>query len=152
MVFVPRKTTDKLTELVTMPGASKTTRLRKLVCSDDCGYPPLRASRAAIAKGLPRCVCGAVFWPWDLDDIELARSAGHLSDEQYASHPLVREFQRQWASVTQGQKGHANRGHKLESPDVLAALRVAQSVREDNRAAQLRAARALAPAPEPMPF
>lgn len=134
---MPKTAAEKLAAL---PGSSSKTRLRKLVCSDECGYPPLRVSRSAIAMGLPTCVCGAVCWPWDLDDIELARASGSLSAVLHERHPLVAEFRVQWDRVTRGQHGHSRRG-RLDAPDAIASLRVMASVSEDAAAARLNAAR-----------
>lgn len=135
-----------------LPGARARTRLRKLQCSDGCGYI-VRVSRATMLRGLPGCPCcpGAVLWPWDVDDVEACALADVLSREQYERHPLVVEYERQRASVLHGQawKGDA---HTVETPDSIALLRVARMVREDAVANQLAAARAQAPAAEPMPF
>lgn len=126
------------------------TRLRKLVCSADCGFPPLRCSRAAIAAGLPTCPCGELLWPWDVEDVDAAHAAGHLSDEQRASHPLVIEFERQCNSVAKGQAWTGS-ARQLQDPAALALLRVAESVAESNREAKLAAARRLAK-PDEIPF
>lgn len=131
------------------------TRLRKLVCSDDCGYPPLRVSRAAIDAGLPTCRCGAIFWPWDLDDLLRAVDAGHLSEDQLGEHPLWLEYQHQCGSVGHGQawtgKSRRADGTDYETPEAKAAYRVAAAVSEQARANKLASARALR-VEEPMPF
>lgn len=125
-----------------LPGHASKTRLRKLVCADGCGYPPVRCSRAAIEQGLPSCPCGAVLWPWDLEDVELALAAGSLDPALYDAHPLVTEFRREWAKVTRGQHGHQKRASQLDSPDAIASLRVGQAVHQDAQASRLDAARA----------
>lgn len=133
---------DAAAKLAALPGAAAKTRLRKLVCAEDCGYPPIRVSRRAIALGLPCCPCGAALWPWDLDDLAFARSQGSLSDDQWTAHPLVQEFEREYAAVTQGQQGHRKRGWQaLESPDALATLRVTLGVVEDAARARREGAR-----------
>lgn len=145
-----------------MPGGPRTrtekgrkvagTRLRKLVCSDQCGYPPLRLSRAAISMGLPTCPCGAILWPWDLDDVGIAHDAGHLSDEQYSSHPLVQAYERECGSIAHGQAwdGSADTA-RLNDPSAGAAWRVAAAVRQESKSNQLAAARS-ARVEEPIPF
>jgi hypothetical protein len=151
-----RDPADPMAALALLPGRPGTrtekdgrkvsgTRLRKVVCSDACGYPPLRLSRAAIDRGLPVCPCGAIFWPWDLDDIERARAAGHLTDQQADGHPLVQQYKQEAASAVQGQAGPGRalgaRTEHWASPDEKAEWRVAVAVRESNLAAQLAAAR-----------
>lgn len=160
---MPRAKTDPLQLAARLPGAPRQrttkdgkkisgTRLRKLVCSDDCGYPPLRVSRAAIDQGLPVCQCGATFWPWDLDDVYRAHAAGHLTDRQLADHPLEREYQHEVASFLQGQKGSKRKpASELSSPESTAYLRVAQAVHAGNTLARANAARR-EQTPEPIPF
>jgi hypothetical protein len=128
--------------LAKLPGTSAKTRLRKLVCSEECGYPPMRVSRAAIEQGLPTCVCGAQFWPWDLEDLALAVSAGSMSAETWASHPLVVEFGRELDKVERGQHGHRKHADRLDGASAIATLRVTSSVASDNATARLNAARA----------
>lgn len=128
--------------LAALPGGSAKTRLRALRCVDACGYPPVRCSRKAIEHGLPMCPCGAQLAPWDLEDLALALSAGSMSADQWAAHPLVMEFQREYERVTRGQQGHRKRGMAaLDSPDAIATLRVMSSVSEDAGKARLNAAR-----------
>jgi hypothetical protein len=166
MAAARRDPADPVAALALLPGGARSrkgkdgqkvagTRLRKVVCSDGCGYPPLRLSRAAIDRGLPICPCGAVFWPWDLDDVWRAGEAGSLTPEQVDAHPLVREYKAQAASVVHGQAGPGMalgaRTDHWASPDEKAAWRVAAAVRESNLEAQLAAARALQTV-EPIPF
>lgn len=106
----------------------------------------VRASRAAIVeRGLPSCACGGILWPWDLDDLDAVALAGRLSDELYASHPLVIEYERKLASVRHGQAPQVQRGRDdcIAQPDALAFQHVAELVRSTNVAAQLAAARRL---------
>jgi hypothetical protein len=161
-----RDPADPLAAAMLLPGGPRTrtardgrkvagTRLRKVVCSDGCGYPPLRLSRAAIRQGLPSCPCGAIFWPWDLDDIEIARQAGALTDEQADSHPLVQQYKHEAASAVQGQAGPGRAlgadTSSWASPDEKAEWRVRHAVAASNQDAKRRAATA-ARVEEPIPF
>jgi len=130
----PRKpAAEKLAEL---PGNASKTRLRKLVCSESCGYPPMRVSRRAIELGLPTCPCGGKLWPWDLEDLYVALQAGSLTRDEWEAHPLVIEFGRELDRVQRGQHGHIKRAAHLDNAEAIATLRVQLAVAED--AAELR--------------
>lgn len=151
-----RRKPDPAAQAARLPGTARTTRLRKLVCSDECGYIA-RVSRAAIDRGLPACPCGGILWPWDLEDVHRAARAGHLTSAQVAAHPLVQEWAQERASILHGQAGAAGAGRgglrianrQLQQPDALAALRVARNVRADAQRAKNPGPRAAA---DPIPF
>lgn len=161
---MPRDPKDPLKALDMLPGGARSrrqgtrkvsgTRLRKLACSDGCGYIA-RVSRAAIDRGLPTCCCGGTLWPWDLDDVQRAAEAGHLTAEQYAAHPLVIEYEREINSVYHGQAGPGSallaETEHYRTPEAIAAWRVATAVRESNHAAQVTAARS-SRVEDPIPF
>ena len=144
-------------------GTASSTRLRKLVCSSECGYPPARVSRAAIKAGLPVCPCGALMWPEALEDAALAHEHGHLTSAQLEDHPERVELAREEWSVAHGQASTAQRkGYDSVSPAGLVAwarvLESRQARAQEHRLNALRDHNPYAPAaataaePDPMPF
>lgn len=122
--------------------AFKRAGLHRLECDDCDGYA--YATVAELERvGLPACGCGARYAPARL---ELALLLGA------ERAPAVAEYRAELESVARGQAPHCGssaRAAKLRAPEVIALERVESRRRSSARARRLRA---IAPAPEPMPF
>jgi hypothetical protein len=137
-----------------MRGTATTTRNRPCECADGCGYR-LRLSRAMIARGLPRCPCGALIVPSTIEDALAAHELGHLTDADLEAHGEWSEYSAALASAQHGQASHVRRGRTVRPAETVAMERVYEAratVAYANRIAALHEHAFGASTPDEIPF
>lgn len=98
----------------------KRSGLKRLTCTDACGFSPWASVAQLERYPAAVCACGGRLVP---DDLELAVAV--LPAEVLALHPGFIEYQRQRGSVQHGQASHIQRGcQNLRNPEAVALERV----------------------------